>query len=224
MDPYRTKEWAAFRAEVIRLDGNKCLRCGRGPDDGVILQVNHKQYLQDRKPWEYPYDLCETICKGCHAASHGLIPPKFGWEFAGYDDLGDLDGRCEFCGTEIRYVFLIDHQDWRPMEVGEICCDNLTSTRAASNLMESKRRYADRLKRFISSSRWRPGEKGIEFIRQGKTNVEVVPLDNAFKLRIESYMGKKLYPTLIDAKAKAFELIESGEIKKFLSKHGIRPP
>lgn len=155
MDAYRSKDWHSFRREVVRLDNQACTLCGRKESEEVILQVHHKQYLQGRKPWEYPYQLCMTVCKGCHAAEHGIIPPKFGWEHVGWDDLGNLDGTCECCGKSIRYVFLVTHKAWTSMEVGEVCCDNLTSTQVASGVMESRRRYSTRLKTFISSTRWR---------------------------------------------------------------------
>ncbi|SBT10939.1 conserved hypothetical protein [Candidatus Propionivibrio aalborgensis] len=224
MQPYRSKEWAKFRSEVIRLDGNECTVCGRATSDGVVLQVHHKQYFPGRPPWDYPYDACETICRGCHAAAHGLIPPKFGWEHAGWDDLGDLTGTCECCGTSIRYTFLVQHPDWRPMEVGEICCDHLTSSQLASNLMESKRRYAGRLKRFVSSSRWcvLPGD--IHRITQKRLTVEIVPVGTAFKLRVNTRMGKKVFPSALDAKANVFELIEQGTLHAYISKQVSHRP
>ena len=218
MDAYRTADWAAFRAEVIRLDGGVCLTCGRSVAKGAILQVHHKQYIPGQKPWEYPFELCETICKGCHAALHGHIPPKFGWEHAGWDDLGDLAGTCECCGTSIRYVFLVQHPKWRPMEVGEICCDNLTSSQAASGFMESRRRYADRLKRFIDSSRWEVSRAGDHHIRQKKLHLEVVPKNGSYALRVEGKIGKLLFPTINEAKAKAFEVIESGKAGEYIAK------
>lgn len=202
----------------MRPDGGVCTSCGRGPNDGVVLHVHHKQYLSGHKPWEYPYDLCATLCSGCHAAKHGIIPPKFGWEHVGWDDLDDLAGTCEYCGTSIRYVFMVQHPHWRTMEVGEICCDNLTSTQVASGLMESKRRYSDRLKRFVSSPRWSSDPGRVEHIRQRKLNLEVVPKDGAFHLRIEWNMGRRLSETPLDAKIKAFELIESGVVDAYLKK------
>lgn len=217
MDAYRTGEWAAFRAEIIRLDGSICLTCGRSRTDGAVLQVHHKQYLPGRKPWQYPLNLCETICSGCHAALHGHIPPKFGWEHVGWDDLDDLIGTCECCGTSIRYIFMVQHPNWRPMEVGEICCDNLTSTEIASGFMESRRRYADRLKRFVSSARWsiRPGN--VHHIIQKRINLEVVPKDGAYLLRVNWQPGKLRFATVGEAKAKAFEFVESGKAEQYLA-------
>jgi hypothetical protein len=222
VDAYRTADWAAFRAEVIRLDGGACLTCGRTSDDGVVLQVHHKQYLLGHKPWEYPFDLCETTCSGCHAATHGHIPPRFGWTHVGWDDLGDLTGTCECCGTAIRYVFLVEHSQWRAMEVGETCCDNLTSSQVASGFMESKRRYADRLKRFVCSSRWRIEPGNVHHIRQKKLNLEVVPKDGAYLLRVDWKSGKLRFASVNEAKAKAFEIVESGKAAEYLIKLASR--
>ncbi|CAG1005630.1 hypothetical protein MTYP_03278 [Methylophilaceae bacterium] len=218
MKSYNNKNWKAFRDEVIRLDGGACAVCGRTLADGVILQVHHKQYLQGFKPWEYPSELCETLCKGCHASEHGKIPPKFGWEHIGYDDLGDLTGTCECCGNNIRYVFLVQHEKWGAMEVGEVCCDNLTSTQAASGLMESRRRYARRLKTFIGSIRWKIAASGIHHLVQDKVHIEIVPQNNEFKLRVNNKMGKMMFKTILDAKIKSFELIESGELGDYVKR------
>ena len=216
MHSYHSKDWASFRSDVIALDGGACTVCGKKSADGVILQVHHTKYLPGRKPWEYPYDVCKTVCRGCHAALHGIIPPKFGWEHAGWDDLGGLNGTCECCGTAIRYVFIVQHPDWRTMEVGQICCDHLTSSQAASNLMESSRSYADRRKRFVSSSRWSILPGNTHRIKQKNLAVEVVPAGSAFKLRINNKTGRKVFPSVLDAKMQVFELIESGTLHKYL--------
>lgn len=218
MTPYDSKTWKSFRDEVISLDGEACSICGRTQKDGVVLQVHHKQYIRGFKPWEYPLELCATLCRGCHAAEHGKIPPKFGWEHIGYDDLGDLTGTCECCGNSIRYVFLVQHEKWGAMEVGEICCDNLTSTQVASNIMESKRRFADRLKRFISSVRWSELPSGIHHIIQDKIRIAIIPHNEVFKLRINGKLGKSEYTSILNAKKSVFELIESGVIREFLEK------
>lgn len=223
MDFYRSADWATFRNEVIRLDGGACTECGKKATDGAVLQVHHKQYLPGRKPWEYPHEMCATVCRGCHAAAHGIIPPRFGWEYVGWNDLGGLDGTCEYCGEPIRYVFMVQHEKWRVMEVGEICCGHLTSEPTATEFMDSRRRYADRQKRFIRSSRWKPRQAGVEHIRHRLINIDVVPIDGrGFKLRINSVLGNKVFPTSDVAKAKAFDLVESHEIDDFLNRQFAR--
>ena len=149
---------------------------------------------------------------------HGIIPPKFGWELHGYDDLGDLSGNCEYCGTEIRYVFLIQHAKWRTLEVGTDCCDNLTCTQAASDLMESLRKHLERRKRFVSSPRWEQGHAGELTIKQKQLYVSLVPHEGAYKLRVNGKLGKRVFSTLLDAKASAFDLVESGAIGTWLQK------
>src|ERR1700709_1007284 len=100
MNLYGHIEWLKFRAEIIKLDDGKCVRCGRARTEGVVLQVHHKSYAPGRRPWEYPHAECETLCKGCHAEEHGKIMPQSDWELVASDDLGGLNGNCELCETE----------------------------------------------------------------------------------------------------------------------------
>jgi hypothetical protein len=150
---YGRNQWKEFRQDVIESDGNKCTVCGRGKSE-VTLQVHHKKYIKGRKPWEYATQDCVTLCKGCHSAEHRLTMPKYGWEYSGEEDLGDLCGTCENCGASIRYVFYIFHENWGTLEVGTLCCDNLTDSNVASNKMESLKSYEGRGDRFLNSKRW----------------------------------------------------------------------
>lgn len=218
MNGYRSASWHEFRQEVLRLDGYACKHCHRSRSDGVRLHVHHKRYIAGRKPWEYPHAMCETLCSGCHAAEHGIIPPKFGWTFIGYDDLGDLSGECEYCGTAIRHSFLVEHRQWGAMEVGEYCCDKLTSTREATEHLESLRRHLDRRKRFVSSTRWMQEYPGVLSIKQKGIFVELVKHEGAYRLRVHGQLGKKEFPSVVDGKAGAFDLIDSGAISRWLNK------
>jgi hypothetical protein len=223
VDGYRSASWHEFRQEVLRLDGYACTQCGRQRADGVRLHVHHKRYIAGRKPWEYPYDQCDTLCSGCHAAEHGIIPPKFGWAFVGYDDLGDLSGECEYCGTAIRHSFLVEHAKWGAMEVGEVCCDNLTSTQVATGFLESLVRHNQRRKRFVSSTRWVQEYPGVQSIKQKGIYLELVEHDGAYRLRVYGQLGKMVFPSVVEGKAGAFDLIESGAISKWLNKTRSSP-
>ena len=219
LKPYRSKDWRTFRAEVIRMDDGACKRCGRGQDDGVSLHVHHTQYIKDKKPWEYPYHLCETLCSGCHAEEHGIFPPQSGWEYMGWEDLGDLVGACDRCATAIRYVFLVSHPSWGPMEVGEQCCDKLTSSVVASDFLQERQRKSDKLKRFVSSSRWKTYPDGSHRITQARLGIRVTPVDGAWSLVLEGVKGRKRYATATEAKEHVHRLIDSGEAQRFLSGH-----
>jgi len=220
MDGYRSKDWRAFRDQVIDRDGGQCTSCGRGPADDITLHVHHLTYLPGRKPWDYPLSVCATVCSGCHAAEHGLIAPKFDWEYAGWQDLGDLVGSCECCGTAIRYVFLITHANWFPMEVGTVCCDNLTGSQAAGEFLESQQRYASRLNRFVTSSRWLSYPNGIHHITQKRRVIRIVPADGGFRIFVNGFQGGRIYADVEAAKMRIFEALESGDVDAYFTRPG----
>jgi hypothetical protein len=219
LDRYRSRQWYDFKNEVIKIDRGQCTCCGRSKADGVVLQVHHREYLPGRKPWEYPYELCFTLCSGCHAAIHGIIPPKFGWSHAGWDDLGSLDGTCDCCGQSIRYVFLIDHPSWHPLEVGEECCGNLTSEQAARGGLDSERRYRARLKTFLSSTRWCSLLTGIYIIRHEGRLIQIHRELDGFHIRIDGVEGRLRFDHLDAAKTAIFQGMENGRIQRYVAKY-----
>ena len=213
---YRRKDWEKYRKEVIELDGGVCVRCKRGPLEGAVLQVHHKQYLPGKMPWEYPYDLCETLCRGCHAGEHGKVRPFSGWDCVGYDDLGDLSGECELCGNSIRHVFFVQHAKWPGLEVGEICCDHLTGTEEASE----HRRYLGRLKRFVESSRWKADGSGGLRIVQKTLEIVIQPVEGQFRLVVEGHEGKLRFQSIVAAKSFALNSLEDGALEAFVNRYG----
>lgn len=217
MNPYRSKEWNAFREEVMRLDNFQCVECGRTKADGVIFHIHHKSYQDGKLPWEYDFDQCETLCAGCHAAHHGKIPPKVGWMVVGIDDLESQVGKCELCGTAIRHVFLVLHPNWVTMEVGEICCDHLTSTDIATNYMESIRRYNGRRKRFVRSSRWKKRTERHFYIVHNRIVVEERISSAGYLLRMNGKRGRVIYRDSLEARMRAFDVLESGRHRDYLA-------
>lgn len=221
MRRYQRREWHRFRSEVIELDGGVCVRCKRGPLEGAVLQVHHREYLPGKMPWEYPYELCETLCKRCHAGEHGLVRPFNNWVCVGQDDLGEVSGECELCGHEIRYVFFLQHEKWPPLEVGETCCDHLTETTDASDYMDSVRRLSTRRNRFLRSPRWKPfGSASVRLSQKG-ANLVVEPSDETFRLCVNGTRGKQRFDSMDEAKAKAFDLFEDGRMEAFLKKRSV---
>lgn len=222
MKLYQKSEWKEFRKEVLELDGNKCSKCNRDGNE-ITLQIHHKLYIDGRKPWEYGTKDCITLCKGCHAEEHGIIKPKAGWEYIGYEDLGDLNGSCENCGTSIRYRFLIYHKNWGTLEVGTLCCDNLTDSNMALNQLESLKKYESRKKRFINSKRWKE-ENSTYKINQNFFDIQITNNTSSFSINIHQMPSKKIYKSLMEAKSKAFDVIETGTLYKYLEKRNISFP
>lgn len=218
MDLYRHKCWKDFRSEVIEADGSACVRCGKKASAGAILQVHHKVYVAHKKPWEYKLEDCETLCKGCHAKEHGIIVPTFGWKLIGFDDLGVLDGTCDYCGNELRYTYLIEHEKWPTLVVGETCCDHLTSTSIASNHLDSYKRYEQRKQRFIDSTRWVRDKQGNFQIKQRGFSADIIEFEGSWRIIVNNVKGKKRFENVKKAMVDLFDQIENGKISEFFSK------
>jgi hypothetical protein len=219
MNEYQGNKWVEFRDAIIVNDGEECTRCGRGKRDGVVLQVHHTKYIKGLKPWEYSPRDCETVCKGCHAEIHGKIKPRTGWEYISEEDLEDLVGKCDYCGTDLRYLFTIYHEKWGCMEVGTICCDMLTESKSASAFQRAQKRREDRKKRFVESARWK-SKNGVFKIKQMGFEVEICKKENDYIIIMNDKQGKRNYKNIMDAKVKVFSVIESGEADKYFKTKG----
>lgn len=219
MNQYLTNNWKLFRDSIIELDGSKCSVCGRKREE-VTLQVHHKRYINGLKPWEYSTEDCITLCRGCHASEHGIIKPKVGWEYIGDEDLGDLIGTCENCNSPLRYIFYIFHPDWGTIGVGTHCCDLLTDSNIASNMIESQRRFEERKERFTQSKRWKNHNNNFT-LRQGCFDIDISYIQTKFFIEIQGQKSSKPYESLEIAKAKVFDVIESGKLMEYFKKNNI---
>lgn len=196
-----------------------CARCLRSADEhGVVLQVHHVKYLPGRRPWEYGHTDCEALCKGCHAVEHGKIMPQFGWQLDGWDDLGDLIGNCELCGTDLRYIHAVHHPDWGSMAVGTDCCDHLTQSTTASEHHARHTKTIDMKKRFVGSKRWKSDAFGNLCIRQKGIDVKIEKINDSSLISMNNIAGRERFPTALDAKIKVFETIDSGQVIEYFAR------
>lgn len=218
MKGYQTSQWQVFRQEVIELDGGCCQNCGRSVPE-VVLQVHHKKYIPGNTPWQYDYKDCETLCKGCHAAEHGKIPPKSGWQYLGYEDLGEVAGNCELCGSNFRYQFYVYHKSWGSMQVGTFCCNALTSTEIASIQIDKQIKYNERKKRFVRSKRWIK-ISGRSILRQKGIRIEIARSADQYYIQLNLYPGQIEFDTLDAAKSHVFDIIEDGSATAFINRRG----
>lgn len=218
VDPYRHAEWVKFRKDVIRLDNNRCVRCARGTHQGAVLQVHHKRYISGKLPWQYALADCETLCKGCHAEEHGHVMPQSGWLLMGSDDLGDLSGECELCGTHFRYAFAIIHPKWGSMVVGTDCCDKLTLTDEASQHMDRLTKRRERLARFIESKRWKDRGNEASALSQGGSTFLIMRAGQAFKIAVNGDPGRREFSSVLEARKHLFDILASGEAARFIAR------
>lgn len=63
----QSKEWKEKREEVFEERGKICEICGNKDN----LQIHHKEYINNRKAWEYDNFYLEVLCRGCHSKHHG---------------------------------------------------------------------------------------------------------------------------------------------------------
>ncbi|MGE0256981.1 MAG: hypothetical protein AB7N54_20335 [Alphaproteobacteria bacterium] len=136
--------------------------------------------------------------------------------------MGDLVGECELCGTDLRYLYLIVHPKWPAMEVGTDCCDNLTESAQASEHLKRYTRRADRMKRFVSSPRWKTKPSGELAIKQAGIAVAIGEVGGTFKIVMNGTAGKAVYPTLLDAKVRVFEFIDTGMAAQFFAARKVK--
>ncbi len=162
---YRNTDWLTFSEKIKTRDHNQCLKCGRNNKE-AILQVHHKLYKIDLKPWEYSTSDCITLCKGCHAIEHKKVEPTKGWTLISIKDLGGLYGTCERigCGHEIRHEHEIYNPEWGYKIVGSTCVEYLTDE--DKWLSSEILKIFNNISKFVHDSIWEPGltKSGKEFI------------------------------------------------------------
>lgn len=217
---YHDSRWHALRQLVIDQQGNQCSRCFRSPEqDDIVLQVHHPDYIKGRAPWEYKPEALELLCKGCHGREHGHIRPDSGWDLAYEDDLGSLDGHCELCGTALRYAYHLTHPNWEPMVVGTNCCDLLTGTLEASLREQERKKLQNRWRVFQHPDKWQL-RTGHYYRQHGKFRIRIAATP-PYTIRVNGRMGLKQFNTLTEAHHHLFEIIESGELERSLSKKEV---
>lgn len=59
----RDPRWQRKRLEIMERDGFRCREC---KTNDVELQVHHKRYKRNAKPWEHEDSIMVTLCRPCH--------------------------------------------------------------------------------------------------------------------------------------------------------------
>jgi len=56
-------KWQKKRLEILERDNFTCQLCG---DKETCLNIHHKKYISNRKPWKYDNEDLITLCEDCH--------------------------------------------------------------------------------------------------------------------------------------------------------------
>lgn len=172
---YNSSEWLKLKSAILRRDNYKCQKCQKTEDDGVVLQVHHINYLPNHKAYEYDQAQLITLCQGCHAEEHGQIIPQSGWTWIDSEDLGELGGKCDYCGKEnhLRYWHEIFHEKWGYIHVGSQCCDKLTASGKGSEQEKELKTKANAQIKFLQSPKWRHYKNGYFIDYKKEYHIEI---------------------------------------------------
>lgn len=121
---------------------------------------------------------------------------------------------------------MVFHPKWGTLEIGTDCCDRLTGSNTASEHLTNQTKYNQRKKTFISSTRWRNGERGEQHRIYEYARLQIKRGNGEYWLRINSIKGNERFQTEIDAKIFVFDLIHQTpeKFKAFLKKHPFEHP
>lgn len=133
--------------------------------------------------------------------------PHKGWVLEGVDDLEDLIGACEWCGTSLRYAHHLSHPDGYRSVAGCSCAEKLTEDYTNPRRIE---KALKRRNKWLISPRWKyfvwRWNSGIDAYR-GDDEIAIKKENNKYRIWIRARMGLKLYNSVDDAKKAAFDAL-----------------
>ena len=217
---YKQTRWKRFSQTIIEENDHCCSRCGRKETEGATLQVHHKYYEQNKKPWEYPISACEVLCKACHAKEHGRIMPTDGWEYIDLEDMGEPCVECEYpnCTYEglLRYVHTVYHPKWGFLNVGCNHADKLTATNQASEKEND-------FKKFLKEDKWIRSEN--QYIREYYEYFIIIKhVADQYALNVYNVQIGNPYASLSEAQSAAFEICNNYLSETFCKQYGLPYP
>lgn len=211
---YRKNEWKEFRLRILELDNYRCTKCGTSyKNNPSRLNVHHKLYYPDTKPWEYEIEDVTTYCRACHLEEHDLVNDyKFGWVYIGFEDLGDLIGECEFtnCGRKIRYQHTLFHPKVGEINVGAGHADYLLDNHEASELEITEKRKKNFCKKFKQTS--------LDQYEASLINYKIVinRIEDKYFTLVGSYRFDDPFDSLEGAQVFCFDIINRGMIENLI--------
>lgn len=224
---YKQTRWKRFSQTIIEENDCCCSRCGRKETEGVTLQVHHKYYEQNKKPWEYPFSACEVLCKACHAKEHGHIMPTDGWEYIDYEDMDEPCVECEYpnCTYEglLRYVHTVYHPKWGFLNVGCNHADKLTATNQASEKEKEEKRKQKDFEKFLKEDKWIHSDN--RYIREySEFFIIIKHVAYHYVLTIYNVQLGDPYASLPEAQSAAFEICYNYSLETFCEQYGLTYP
>lgn len=76
-DIHNTTAWKKLRYFVLKRDGGKCVLCGRGAKDNVVLHIDHIKPASLYPELYYDIDNLQTLCQDCNLGKSNLDETDF---------------------------------------------------------------------------------------------------------------------------------------------------
>lgn len=211
---YKKDEWKEFRLRILEHDNYRCTKCGASYKDMPCrLHVHHKKYYRNTKPWEYDLEDVTTYCCLCHLEEHDLLEfPRFGWEYLGFEDLGEMIGECEYPGCEhkLRYQHTVYHPKIGELNVGAIHADRLLDNTEASELEKTEIRKADFCNKFKQIN---PNEYSASLM---KYSIVITKDEDKYYTTVGTFRYEDPFETLKKAQCFSFDIINRGMIENLI--------
>ena len=146
--------------------------------------------------------------------------PTTDWTFIAIEDAMDNNANaystCDFCGTEIRWVHVLEHDDYpRPVNAGCCCAQKYCYDYDAEAAEREHKNKIGRLGRFVARDKWRASKNNRENI------CRFVRLPNGRRIHVTVWKKQDLYGVCItglehwdryrsqlDAMNAAFDLVD----------------
>jgi len=62
----RNVRWWSLSDSLLEKRNYTCQQCGFKDEDNKYVCVHHKYYIEDRDPWNYPFNAYQVLCLKCH--------------------------------------------------------------------------------------------------------------------------------------------------------------
>lgn len=128
--------------------------------------------------------------------------PHRGWSLVEVIDLEEATHTCDACEfTPIRYVHVIDHAEFRTLEVGCVCSEHLTEDYVNPREWERRLRNRAAAKSRWFGKEWNLSPKGAWWIKQKGHHVAVFPsrFGDGWRCSFDGEFGRLTHATKEDA-------------------------